>query len=146
MPSLACPWCPCRTGNNVVPSVCFVSEGTAVCFPKIHARPLEGIRILHSRNFNTPAMSHAVVKCKLNHKELCELLQVSFIFAFFFFFFLPPVSRGAHSVQPRTTIHHHGVQRFLKAGTLHWVGYSLLCKVLVFKGYPLKPSGQRCNS
>lgn len=97
MPSLACPWCPCRTGNNVVPSVCFVSEGTAMCFPKIHARPLEGIRILHSRNFNTPAMSHAVVKCKLNHKELCELLQVSFIFAFFFFLPSPSKQRSSFS-------------------------------------------------
>lgn len=130
MSSLASSWCPCRAGMNAVPSIYFVSESAAVCFPKIHARLLEGTRLLHNTGFNTPAMKsscrpiliHAVVKCKLNHKKLYELLQVLSFF-FFFFFFLPPVSGGAHPVWPRTTIHHHGVQRFLKAGMLHWVGY-----------------------
>ena len=128
------------------PSVSCLSA--AVCFLKIHARPLEGTRLLQNPDFYTPAMKssygplliHTVVKSKHNHKKLCELLQMSF-FLFspplppFFFFFLPPVSGGAHPVWQRTTSHHYGVRRFLKAGTLHWVGYSLLCKVLVFKGW-----------
>lgn len=144
MSSLACPWCSCRAGMNAVPSICFVSQCAAVCFPRIDARPLEGTRLLHNPDFNTPAMktsyrpilSHAVVQCNLNHKKLCELLQVSSLFFLsFFFFFLASVSGGAHPVWPRTTIHHHGVQRFLKAGTFHWVGYSLLCKVLVFNSW-----------
>lgn len=140
------PCCPCVSGTNAIPSIYLASQSTAVCFPKICTNLLDRTQHLHNPGFNTATMkfscrhilSHTVVKCKLNHKKLS--------FLFFSFFFLS-VSRGAHLECPRTTIHHHGVLRFPKAGMLHWVGYSeLYAEPWSLKSDLSKHSEHRCSS